>query len=69
MGPLTPGEVAPTDRLLARYDPVLLRGTARASEQRGRLVGRAVSNTVIWRRRRFGSSFFMRFGMGKKLKF
>ena len=56
-GHLTPGEVAPTDRLLARYGPVLLRGTARASEQRGTVVRRAVSNTVIWRRPRLVPAF------------
>ena len=53
-GPLTPGEVAPIDRLLVKYGRALLRGTAKANAEG---VVRAVPNVVIWRRLRLVPTF------------
>ena len=53
-GPLTPGEVAPIDRLLVKFGRVLLRGTAKTNAEG---VVRAVPNVVIWRRLRLVPTF------------
>ena len=53
-GPLTPGEVAPIDRLLVKFGRVLLRGTAKTNAEGG---VRAVPNVVIWRKLRLVPTF------------
>ena len=53
-GPLTPGEVAPIDRLLVKFGRVLLRGTAKMNAEGG---VRAVPNVVIWRKLRLVPTF------------
>ena len=53
-GPLTPGEVAPIDRLLVKFGRVLLRGTVKTNAAGG---VRAVPNVVIWRKFRLVPTF------------